>query len=61
MAYNKEVATRAQEKYDRVNTVHITLKLNKRTDADIIARLEASGNKQGYIKRLIREDIVKAP
>ena len=51
MAYNKEVATRAQEKYDRVNTVHITLKLNRKTDADIIAMLEGEGNKQGFIKK----------
>ena len=33
------------------------LNLNKKTDADIIARLEGMDNKQGYIKRLIREDI----
>ena len=54
---------RAQEKYDRNNTVQIHLKFNKNTDADILARLEQvsiePGGKQGYIKALIREDIRK--
>lgn len=46
-----------QERYDATNTVKITLKLNRKTDADILRRLEESGNKQGYIKKLIRADI----
>lgn len=46
----------AQERYDKENTVRVRLKLNKKTDADIIRRLEEVGNKQGYIKQLIRED-----
>lgn len=35
----------------------IYLKLNTGTDNDIINRLNAQSNKQGYVKRLIREDI----
>jgi hypothetical protein len=35
------------------------LKLNTTTDADILEALEASGNRQGYIKSLIRADIAK--
>ena len=31
--------------------------MNKKTDADIIAHLEQQDSKQGYIKRLIRQDI----
>lgn len=46
----------AQERYDKENTVNVKLKLNKKTDADIIRKLEEVGNKQGYIKQLIRED-----
>ncbi len=46
----------AQERYDKDNTIQIRLKLNKKTDADIIEKLNSVGNKQGYIKRLIRED-----
>lgn len=52
-----EAQLRAQEKYDKLNTVKVLLKLNKKTDADVLARLEEVENKQGYIKRLIREDI----
>lgn len=52
-----EANKRAQKKYDAANTVQLKLKLNKGTDADILAQLDASGNKQGYIKKLIREDI----
>ena len=31
--------------------------LNRNTDGDIIAWLESKDNRQGYIKRLIREDM----
>lgn len=48
---------RAQEKYDRANTVQIHLKLNINTDADIIEALRGAGNTQGYIKELIRSSI----
>lgn len=46
---------RAQEKYDKDNTVQIKLKLNKKTDADIIDYLSRQENKQGFIKTIIRE------
>lgn len=48
-----------QARYDAAHTVQIKLKLNTTTDADVLAALEAAGNKQGYIKRLIREDLAK--
>lgn len=48
---------RATRKYDDDNTKQIMLKLNKKTDADILERLESVSNKQGYIKELIRADI----
>lgn len=46
-----------QERYDRNNTVRVALKLNTKTDADILKRLEEVGNKQGYIKELIRKEL----
>lgn len=55
-----EAQLRAQKKYDEANRGRwrmIHLKLNKITDADIVQKLEASGNIQGYIKSLIRKDI----
>ena len=50
---------RAKAKYDQNNTVQIKLKLNLKTDADILEALERSENKQGYIKELIRADLKK--
>ena len=50
---------RAQAKYDKDNTVQVKLKLNKKTDADIIKRLSEADSKQGYIKELIRLDILR--
>lgn len=51
-----EAQKRAQKKYDAANTKQFVLKLNRKTDAEIIARLESVGNIQGYIKDLIRRD-----
>ena len=44
-------------KYDDANTVQIKIKLNYNTDSDIIEYLNNCGNKQGTIKKLIREEI----
>ena len=50
---------RAQAKYDKDNTVQVKLKLNKKTDSDIIKRLSEVDSKQGYIKELIRLNILQ--
>ena len=44
----------AQERYDRENTVRVTLKLNKKTDAEIIALLSSAPSKQGLIKKILK-------
>lgn len=44
-------------RYDAQHTRQIVLKLNRRTDADILRKLDEQTNKQGYIKQLIRADI----
>lgn len=46
-----------QARYDAAHTAQVMLKLNLRTDADILDRLHTVPNRQGYIKRLIREDM----
>lgn len=57
------MATEAQKaataKYDKDNTKRISLKLNLNTDADILKKLDSEKNVQGYIKKLIRSDILK--
>ena len=50
----------AQQRYDRKSCIGVHLKLNLTTDADILRRLEEVGNKQGYIKALIRADMQNA-
>ena len=50
-----EAQKRASAKYDADNTVRITLKLNKKTDTDIIQKLESEPNKSAYIKAKLRE------
>ena len=54
-----EAMRKAQLKYQKTGTVSLHMKLVKTTDADIIAHLDQVGNKQGYIKQLIREDMRK--
>lgn len=48
---------KASAKYDKENTSSVLFKFNTTTDADILAKLDEVGNKQGYIKELIRENI----
>lgn len=45
------------EAWRKENQQRLNLHMNKKTDADIIAHLEQQDSKQGYIKRLIRQDI----
>ena len=52
-----ESQIKASIKYNKENTVQISLKLNRTTDADLIDSLNRIENKQGYIKDLIRRDI----
>lgn len=46
-----------QERYDRAHIRRITLKLNITHDADVLAWLDSQANKQGAIKKLVRDEI----
>lgn len=49
---------KASNKYDKENTKNINLRLNKKTDKDILDFLETvEPSKMGYIKNLIRNDM----
>ena len=52
-----EAQRRAVAKYDAKNTKTFAIKLNRKTDADLVAKLESVGSVQGYLKELIRKDI----
>lgn len=49
----------ATRRYDEKNTRQIVMKLNLKTDADILEKLDSVKNRQGYIKALIRADMEK--
>lgn len=50
-------ASISHAKYDAANTTGVYLKLNLKTDSDILEKLSSVPNRQGYIKQLIRQDI----
>jgi hypothetical protein len=52
-----EAKKRAQRKYDKENTTQIILKLNIKTDADVIGKLCNVDSKQGYLKDLVRDNL----
>lgn len=54
-----EAQVKAQKKYCAKNTRQVNLKLNRRTDADVLEKLDSVPSKQGYIKELIRADLAK--
>ena len=54
-----EAQIKAQKKYDSENTRQVHLKLNRRTDKDVLEKLDTLSSKQGYIKELIRADLRK--
>lgn len=55
--YEKRTGYAAQRKYAEQNLQQYKFSLNKKTDSDIIEKLENVTNKTGYFKKLIREDI----
>ena len=56
-----EAKKKAIAKYDARATKQVHLKLNLKTDSDILEHLEKQDSIQGYIKRLIREDMENRP
>lgn len=50
-------ASKRQAKYDAGHTQRVSLKLNTKTDADVIKWLAQQESKQGAIKELIRREI----
>lgn len=55
--FTPESQIKAQKKYDKENTTGLYIKLNLRTDKDIIHWLWKQSSKQGAIKDLIRKEI----
>lgn len=49
----------SQTRWERENTMWISIKLNHRTDADIIEYLNRQPSKMGCIKEALREQMKK--
>ena len=58
-ATTSQAQREASARYDSENTKAFKMKLNLKTDADILDWLAKQDNKQGYVKRLIREDMAR--
>lgn len=52
-----EAKKKSKARFDALNTVKFGIKLNKRTDAEIIALLQSVDSKQGLIRQALREYI----
>lgn len=56
-----EAQKKARRKYRKANIRQLNLELNKKTDADVVKKLDQVENMQGYIKNLIKKDILFNP
>ena len=44
-------------RYKKKNLVKVVTAFNRKTEPELVKRIEQEENKAGYIKRLVREDI----
>lgn len=51
---------KASNKYAKENTKTFLIKVNKKTETEILEKLESTENRNGYIKKLIYEDLQKS-
>ena len=56
MAFNSKEYIK---QYAKENIVSVICKMDKRTEADMLAHLAKQPNRQGYIKSLIRQDMAR--
>jgi len=53
----KNAQSKAATEYNKRSTVSFTVRLNAKTDSDIITALESITNKNAFVKFLIREKL----
>lgn len=44
-------------KYERENLLRVMVKFNRKTEPELVERVEQEESKAGYLKRLVKEDI----
>lgn len=47
----------SKKRYDEKNVLRVAVGFNRRTEPELVARIEREDNKAGYLKRLVREDL----
>ena len=55
----KKMTETPSKRYKRENILTIWLKLNRKTEPELVKQVENQPNKNGYLKSLIRRDIEK--
>ena len=58
---DKQKRNATQNRYNKETTTALSIKLNNRTDADILEYLTSVPNKQGLIKNLLRKYMTTHP
>ena len=44
-------------KYEREKLLRVMVKFNRKTEPELVERMESQENKAGYLKRLVKEDL----
>lgn len=44
-------------KYEKENLLRVLVKFNRKTEPELVERMESQENKAGYLKRLVKDDI----
>ena len=44
-------------RYERENLLKVSVAFNRKTEPDLVERMEEQDSKAGYLKRLVKEDI----
>ena len=47
----------SKKRYDKENIVRVAVGFNRRTEPELVERIEEEENKAGYIRSLVREDV----
>ena len=47
----------ANQRYERDNLLKVSVAFNRKTEPELVERVEREESKAGYLKRLVKEDI----
>ena len=47
----------ANQRYERDNLLKVSVAFNRKTEPELVERVEQEESKAGYLKRLVKEDI----